>query len=85
MTLLNSSFGEMATASYANIADSIYESNWQDLNVGLQKYYILMIGNAQRPVYYHGLGIVILSLETFGNVIKTVISYYMAIKALTSE
>lgn len=63
-------YGEMATESFENIADALYESNWQNLSIQLQKYYILMIGNAQRPLYYHGFHVSILSLNTFAKVMQ---------------
>ena len=61
-------FGEMATQSFESISDVLYESNWQNLSLQLQKYYILMIGNAQRPLHYHGFHVSILSLNTFAKV-----------------
>lgn len=63
-------FGIMTTESYIQMADSLFESNWQRLSIDLQKYFILMLGNMHRPLYYHGFGIVILNLETFRNVRK---------------
>lgn len=61
-------FGEMATESYEKLTDSLYEGNWQELKPDLQKYIILMIANAQRPLYYHGFEVAILSLNTFAKV-----------------
>lgn len=58
-------FGKLTSESYARIADYLYESNWQDLPVELRKYFILLIANAQRPIFYHGFGIAVLNLETF--------------------
>lgn len=58
-------FGKLATESFEKMADCLYESNWMDLNVGLQKYLILMIANTQRPIYYHGFRIAILDSTTF--------------------
>lgn len=58
-------FGKMATDSYLNMSNYLYESNWFELPIALQKYYILMIGNMDKPVYYHGFGIAILNLKTF--------------------
>lgn len=63
-------YGEMATESFEKISDALYESNWQNLSLQLQKYYILMIGNAQRPLHYHGFHVSILSLNTFAKVIE---------------
>lgn len=97
--------GKMATDSYSNMAECLYESNWHKLELKYQKYIIIMIANAQKPIYYHGFGIAVLNLETFNKVsygkcfsffnwlkliifpqlMRTVISYYMIFKALTSD
>lgn len=61
-------FGKMTTDCYANMADRLFESKWQQLSLDIQKYFILMIGNMHKPAYYHGSGILILNLETFRNV-----------------
>lgn len=58
-------YGKLATESYAKMTDSLFESNWPDLSNHLQKYFILMIANAQRPLKYHGFRIIFLDLETF--------------------
>lgn len=58
-------FGKLATDSYGEMATCLFESNWQVLPIDLRKYLILMIGNAQRPLYYHGFKIAVLNLETF--------------------
>lgn len=50
------------------MADCLYEANWQELPPELQKNFILMIQNAQRPCFYHGFGMAILNLETFTKV-----------------
>lgn len=54
--------------SFKKMADNVFEMNWQDLPIELQKYFILMIANMQKPLYYYGGGIVILDLNTFINV-----------------
>lgn len=61
-------FGKLATESYANLCDYLYEFNWHELPNDLQKYFILMIGNAQQTLYYSGFGMIILDLETFSKV-----------------
>lgn len=58
-------FGKMATESFEEISNSLYESIWQALDVKLQKYFIVIIGNMQIPIYYHGFGVIILNLDTF--------------------
>lgn len=61
-------YGKLATDSYAQFNNCFYNANWQDLSNGLQKYFIVMMANAQLPLQYHGLGIAILNLETFTRV-----------------
>lgn len=61
-------FGKMTTDAYASMPDRLFESNWQQLSINLQKYVILMIGNMHKPLFYHGYGILILNLETFRDV-----------------
>lgn len=61
-------FGKLATESFLNMSDGLYQSNWFKLPVNLQKYFVPMIQNTQRPLYYHGFGIAVLNLETFTKV-----------------
>lgn len=61
-------FGVMATQSYEDMADCLYDSKWQELPIDLQKYIMLMIQNMQVPMYYTGFGFAILDLHTFTSV-----------------
>lgn len=63
-------FAKLATESFLKMGDSLYESNWTELPFELQKYLIVMIGNMQLPMYYHGFGVAVLNLETFTSVSK---------------
>lgn len=65
-------FGKLATESYANMPKCLFETNWPELPHELQRYFVLMISDAQRPLYYHGFGIAILNLETFLKVKKEI-------------
>lgn len=60
--------GAVATDSFEKMADALYEVNWQDLPIELQKYFVIMIGNAQRPRYYHGFNVAILNLQLYTRV-----------------
>lgn len=66
-------FGKMATESFEHIADALYECNWQKLPIELQKYFIIMMSNSQRSIYYSGYGIAVLNLETFTKVSNEII------------
>ncbi|XP_055307926.1 odorant receptor 85c-like [Sitodiplosis mosellana] len=78
-------FGTLATESFEKMALCLYESNWLDLPIHLQKYYVIMIANAQRPLLYHGFGFITLNMNTFARLLKTVITYYMMFKSITAE
>lgn len=68
-------FGKMATTNYEQIAHCMYECNWIELPVEMQKYFVLMITDAQRPIYYQGFKIAILNLETMTKVKMSI--YYL--------
>lgn len=78
-------FAKMGTENFLKMGDCLYDSNWHELPVNLQKYLILIIGNMQIPIHYHGFGLAYLNLETFAKVCKTVITYYMMFKTLTTN
>lgn len=61
-------FGKIATDSYYEMGDRLFESNWPDLPNDLQKYFIHMINNAQKPHFYHGFNLLVLDLGTFTDV-----------------
>lgn len=50
------------------MGQSLFESNWYLLQYEIQKFYVLMIANAQLPVSYHGMNVVDLNLERFTKV-----------------
>lgn len=43
----------------------LYNLDWRKFPIKLQKYFILMIANMQKPLNYHGFGVVCLDLMTF--------------------
>lgn len=58
----------MATTSYEDMANTLYECNWVDLPLELRRNIVLMITNAQRPLFYHGFHIAVLDLKTLTTV-----------------
>lgn len=58
----------MASECYEKIAFALYDCKWYTLPVDLQKYFVITIINAQKPLNYCGYGIMILDLKTFHNV-----------------
>lgn len=69
-------FGKMATDSFEQMAVCLYECNWQDYPIDLQKYFILMLQNMQQPLWYHAYNVAILNLETFTKVTIMNESFY---------
>lgn len=62
-------FGKIATESFLTMSDYLFEADWLDASVDFQKNYILIIQNAQRPIFYHGFQLATLDLGTFAKVI----------------
>lgn len=67
-------FGRLTTDNYLQFSKCAYElTNWYELPVELQKYLILVISNANKPLYYNGLGIMSLKMETLTGVSTSII------------
>lgn len=73
-------FGKIATDSYYEMGDRLFESNWPDLPNDLQKYFIHMINNAQKPHFYHGFNLLVLDLGTFTDVSTNILQIISQIK-----
>lgn len=61
-------FGRQSTESYAQMGHCVYDIAWYSLPIELQKFIVLFIENSQIPLYYRGLNIITLDLETFNRV-----------------
>lgn len=61
-------FGKSATEQFDQLPNYLFESNWPNSPLKLQKYFILMLADAQQPMQFVGFRIVILNLETFTKV-----------------
>lgn len=61
-------FGELAAESFEKMADCLYECDWYELPVDSQNYILVMIANAQKPIHYHGFGVIVLELKSFASV-----------------
>lgn len=70
-------FGQSATESFERMADCIYNDlKWPELPAPLQKHTILMIANMQQTIYYHGLRVITLDLNTFIHVSSNSLKVY---------
>lgn len=58
-------YGKRTNVYYTRMGQSLFESNWYLLPCELQRFYVLMIANAQLPVNYHGMNVCTLDLERF--------------------
>lgn len=63
-------YADFATDQVSEIGngDTVYNSNWYEYPIGLQKYMILMIARSQEPVHFTGFNMFYCSLELFSNV-----------------
>lgn len=57
--------GKLVSDRFNQLPDHLFHSKWYELSNGLRKFYILMIQNAQQPLFFDGLGIYTLNLESF--------------------
>lgn len=62
-------FGKMSTDCFEQLVDCIYTANWLGQNSNSRKILILIMTNAQQPLYYHGFHIIIINMATFTQVI----------------
>lgn len=60
--------GAMTTDNFSKYVDRLYEIQWYNLPVPLQKQLIIIMANLQRPLFYQGFGMVTSNLSTFVNV-----------------
>lgn len=58
-------YGNRSTNDYAQMAHSLYHSSWYKHSAAMQRFFKMMIANAQRPLFYHGFRMVELNLETY--------------------
>lgn len=75
-------FGKIATNSYDQMAECLYDCNWHELDLQHQKYILVMMMNAQRPIYYNGFGVADLNLETFTTVSDRYDSFVISNKSI---
>lgn len=74
--LLYCYFGELTTESYAMMSDCVYNMDWYEQPNELQRYFVLMIQNMQKPIYYHGFEVANLDLRTFIKVSEVFVKFY---------
>lgn len=56
-------FGANATEDLLYSVDYLFKADWYKLPVNLQKYFILMIANTQKPIVFDGMGMMKVDLR----------------------
>lgn len=64
--------GSVTTNNLLLFSDALFESNWFKMPNYLQKYFIIMIAEAQRSHFLDGFGLIRLSLEAFTKVMRRI-------------
>lgn len=67
-TFLYCYIGSITTENFLRYADISYESMWYKFPLDFRQYLRLMIGEAQRPRVFQGLGTIELNLDKFAKV-----------------
>lgn len=62
-------FAGAVVTDNCRFSDDLFYSNWIEMPNSLQKFYIIMIAEAQRSMYLEGYGLIRLSMESFGKVL----------------
>lgn len=60
--------GKVLTDWFNQLPNHLFYSKWYKSTNELQKFFILMIQNAQQPLFFEGLGIYTLNLQSFSHV-----------------
>lgn len=60
--------GEEATNHLLGFCDALFEFDWHTLPIDLQKGWLMMAINMERPHFYNGFQILHLNYEIFGKV-----------------
>lgn len=61
-------FANSVTDRVSAISYTVYDMNWYDQPVKMQKYVILMIARTHERIRFSGLGLIACSIEVFGEV-----------------
>lgn len=61
-------FSQRSTDYFLHFADILYATKWYENAEDLCKWYILIMGNAQKPLAYDGFGLAYMNLTTFAKV-----------------
>ena len=60
--------GKLVTDGFNRLPHHLFHTKWYDTPIAMQKYFILLLANTQRPLFFYGFKIDKLDLETFTSV-----------------
>lgn len=69
--------GKLVTNRFDQLPCELFKSQWCELPIGLQKYFILLLANTQKPLFFHGFKVYVLNLETFTSVSRIDIGIFL--------
>lgn len=76
--------GTFTTAQFLNYGDASYKSLWYRYPLDLQKAVQLIIADAQRPLIFHGFGIIDLNLMVFTKV-RVLVTLYDQVERMNHK
>lgn len=65
---LFSHYATFATERISHLGDAVYNTDWFDFPIDLQKCFVLIMAKSQEDVHFTGLNLVGCTLEIFGKV-----------------
>lgn len=66
-------FANWASDRVEENGDTVYDLNWRDYPVDMQKYVVLMLARSQERIEFNGLGLAKCTLESFGKVCNIIL------------
>ncbi|KAK2576114.1 hypothetical protein KPH14_007447 [Odynerus spinipes] len=69
-------YGNLVTLKSQDIVNQIFDINWPELSVDIQKSLLIMMKRTVTPITFNCLNIVLVNLECFVSVLKTSYSAY---------
>lgn len=80
-TFLHCLLGKLVTDRIDQLSNHLFHSKWHNAPIKLQKDFILLLANKQKPPIFHGLGIYFVDLETFTSVSEVEIRRFNRVDA----
>nr|AWT23354.1 OR4 [Hycleus phaleratus] len=72
--------GDFVIVESMEISQAIYESDWYNAPISFQKNMIIFMSCTARPIQFRALRFFILSIETFGRILRSAWSYFAVLR-----